>query len=135
MYRGAADRASGAEDPVVVVVVVEVDWVAAGAAVTCETRLDSDDSWRRRWRNRRTVVASGAPPGDAAVATGCYKNGRTDRGTVLGSVARVRLQKLRLVRGLQLWRFRSLKPSSTERRPSQVLSTQFRYHVKLKRLL
>jgi len=94
MYRGAADRASGAEDPVVVVVVVEVDWVAAGAAVTCETRLDSDDSWRRRWRNRRTVVASGAPPGEAAVATGCYKNGRTDRGTVWeasrGSVCRSR---------------------------------------------
>jgi len=46
----------------VLVVVVEVVWIADGAVAAdqaCDTELDSDDSCRRRWRNRLTVVASG----------------------------------------------------------------------------
>jgi len=42
--------------------VVELVWTADGAVAAdqaCDIELDSEDSWRRRWRNRRTVVASG----------------------------------------------------------------------------
>jgi len=44
----------------------ELVWIAEGAVAAdqaCDTELDSDDSCRRRWRNRLTVVVIGVAVG------------------------------------------------------------------------